>query len=277
LISDFAKKSETLSNVEFVKLRDWVSFSDDSLTQLVELRKIELDVEKYFFTYVDWTTEEVPRAQYVGKGNRGRINSKVRNKLHDAIASMHGLKRIVVFVTLNERLAFDEEVRLIGELRTYHHGGDGFWGSNFSSGGEGSMGSVRPLDVRQAANKPVEQLTLDGELIAVHSSIKEAMLLCQGANVVRCCQGHLKQSKGFMWRYVEPDRAVIRSDSCKANMHESAYKRSVVQRTLTGEFVATFETARIASEATSIGEDNVRRVCYNGCGTAGGFLWSYVD
>ena len=39
-----------------------------------------------FKVYVDYTTEELPRPFYVGKGNSSRILNLKRNRLHDSIA-----------------------------------------------------------------------------------------------------------------------------------------------------------------------------------------------
>ena len=82
-----------------------------------------------FFVYVDWTTEDVPRPFYVGKGNERRIKFPRRNRLHENIANKHGLIRQVVFETDDEQLALALEQRLIEEYKTYVHGGEGYWGA----------------------------------------------------------------------------------------------------------------------------------------------------
>jgi hypothetical protein len=62
----------------------------------------------------------------------------MRNKQHTNVAVKHGFHREVVIATSIERLALDEEIRLIAETHTYV--GDPEYngvGCNFTNGGEG--------------------------------------------------------------------------------------------------------------------------------------------
>lgn len=95
-----------------------------------------------FKVYVDWTTEEVPRAFYVGKGTDRRLRIISRNKLHAAIAAKHGFDRCVVFETDVEDEAHVKERELIAEHNTFVYGGG--WGANFTLGGEGTSGHPKP-------------------------------------------------------------------------------------------------------------------------------------
>lgn len=94
-----------------------------------------------FKIYVDFTTEDSPRAFYVGKGTEPRVKKRKRNKLHRVISEKYGLERKIVFETDNEQEAFEKETQLILEYNTYVYG-DG-WGANFTLGGEGTSGSPR--------------------------------------------------------------------------------------------------------------------------------------
>lgn len=101
--------------------------------------------EKRFFVYVDYTTEPVARPYYVGKGVAARVrNLRARNKLHANISEKYGFERKCVLEFVTEREAFDEEVRLIAELKTYYYGGIDHWGCNFTRGGDGSVGHHQP-------------------------------------------------------------------------------------------------------------------------------------
>lgn len=101
--------------------------------------------EKRFFVYVDYTTDDNPRPYYVGKGVAARLrNWRPRNKLHAHVQEKHGLERRCVLGPVVERLALDEEVRLIAELKTYFYGGLDHWGCNFTHGGDGSAGHHQP-------------------------------------------------------------------------------------------------------------------------------------
>ena len=104
-----------------------------------------------FKVYVDYTTEEIPRPYYVGKGSKLRVALKERNKLHEAISNKYGFERRVVFETDDEENAFEKERELILEHDTYVYGGG--WGANFTLGGEG--GSDMKYPDRKGENHPM--------------------------------------------------------------------------------------------------------------------------
>jgi len=93
-----------------------------------------------FFTYIDWTTEEIARAFYVGKGSLKRTRKRERNLYWERIAAKYGWRREVILATKDERYAFDEEIRCIAELGTFASGETGCWGANLTAGGEGVSG-----------------------------------------------------------------------------------------------------------------------------------------
>lgn len=95
-----------------------------------------------FRVYVDYTTEEIPRPFYVGKGTERRLRIISRNKLHAAIAAKYGFDRRVVFETDDELAAHEKERELIAEHNTFVY--DGGWGANFTRGGEGTSGHPKP-------------------------------------------------------------------------------------------------------------------------------------
>lgn len=95
-----------------------------------------------FKVYVDYTTEEVPRPYYVGKGTLQRLKIQVRNKLHTSICNKYGFERRVIIETDDEQEAFAKERELILAHDTYVYGGG--WGANFTLGGEGGSGMKYP-------------------------------------------------------------------------------------------------------------------------------------
>lgn len=104
-----------------------------------------MNEEKKFFVYVDYTTELEQRPYYVGKGIIRRVrNLRSRNKLHSNIKEKYGFERRCVLGPVTELEAFNEEKRLITELKTYFYGGPGYWGCNFTLGGDGSIGHRQP-------------------------------------------------------------------------------------------------------------------------------------
>jgi len=88
--------------------------------------------------YVDYTCEPIPRAFYVGKGDQRRVNGMERNALHTHIVQKHGQNRSVVFENDDEQLTLLTEEEMIAQLKTYAHGGAGWWGANLTRGGETS-------------------------------------------------------------------------------------------------------------------------------------------
>lgn len=111
---------------------------------------------KKYYVYVDWTLEECPRPFYVGKGVHTRVLDEKRNIVHERIKLKYGLQRRIVFETDDEREAFDVEIKLIKEHKTYLHG-DGCWGSNLTLGGEGAAGHV----VSNCAREELRRISLE--------------------------------------------------------------------------------------------------------------------
>lgn len=101
-----------------------------------------------YYVYVDWTMEETPRPFYVGKGQQRRIeNIRPRNKLHENLAKKHGLDRRIEFSSSIEEESYTKERELIAQYKTYVYGGEGYWGANFTWGGDGVRGkhpSLKP-------------------------------------------------------------------------------------------------------------------------------------
>ncbi len=103
-----------------------------------------VSLQKVFFVYVDYTNDGRPF--YVGKGNRERIRRKERNAHWRSIAAKHGWSidnRRVVLATLDETFAYEQEVRLIVEHRTFEGAGENCWGANRTRGGDSNFSGYR--------------------------------------------------------------------------------------------------------------------------------------
>lgn len=93
--------------------------------------------------------DDCPRPFYVGKGNQGRVNERVRrNRYYVNIAKMYGVQRRIVMESDDEDVVFAMETQLIQEHKTYAYGGPGFWGANMTLGGEGRSGSYPDATTR---------------------------------------------------------------------------------------------------------------------------------
>lgn len=95
--------------------------------------KPQLALSKTYCVYVDWTTEEIARPYYIGKGNSRRVNHISRNDQHTNIRNKYGFTRTVVFETNDENEALLMEVDVIKRFNTFEG-----WGANLTPGGETS-------------------------------------------------------------------------------------------------------------------------------------------
>lgn len=93
-------------------------------------------LSKPYAVYVDYTSDMRPF--YVGVGNLRRVNNPKRNDLHSRIVEKHGHVRRVEFESHDLSEVLSREEQLIELLKTYAHGGTGWWGSNLTRGGESS-------------------------------------------------------------------------------------------------------------------------------------------
>lgn len=128
-----------------------------------------------FYVYVDWTTEEVPRPFYVGKGKVGRLRVMFRrNSRHTNTAKKYGLDRRVALETSNEKLSFEEK-RLILELHTYVHDPDydGF-GCNFTVGDAGASGTIHTEESRRHMSDAAKECAKRGVSDETRRKIGEA-------------------------------------------------------------------------------------------------------
>jgi hypothetical protein len=95
-----------------------------------------------YHTYVDWTTEECPRAFYVGKGNEYRTRKPERNQKHKHVRKTFGHRREIIFSSNDENACLQKEIDLIQEYHTYYLDelADKAVACNFTLGGDGSSG-----------------------------------------------------------------------------------------------------------------------------------------
>jgi len=114
-----------------------------------------------FKVYVDYTTEELPRPFYVGKGNSSRVSNLKRNKLHTNIANKHGIERRIILETNDESEALNREIELIAEHKTCIYD-EGSWGANFTRGGEGTSG-MKHSEESKRKNSEANKLATSGE------------------------------------------------------------------------------------------------------------------
>jgi len=104
-----------------------------------------------FYTYIDWTIEETPRAFYVGKGNLLRIRKPDRNQKHKYVCENFGFRREIIFSSEIERECLELEILLIKEYHTFYQDelADKEIACNFTTGGDGTSGWVPTFEQKK--------------------------------------------------------------------------------------------------------------------------------
>jgi hypothetical protein len=70
-------------------------------------------VTRVFYTYIDLTLEDVPRAFYVGKGVISRVRKRERNVYWQNITAKYGWRREVVFTNGEEQSVFAKRYEVV--------------------------------------------------------------------------------------------------------------------------------------------------------------------
>lgn len=134
---------------------------------------------------------------------------------------------------------------------------------NICSGGKGVPGTKE---------HKVKQYTLSGEYVKTWDSIKEAEefigIKRAQANIVCCCQGTKHRAYGYIWRYEEDDTPV---------KPLTPYRAPINQYTKNGDYIATYQTIKEASQMTGIGETSIGNNLRGRSKSAGGFSWKFAS
>lgn len=117
----------------------------------------------------------------------------------------------------------------------------------------------------------VVQYDLRKNLIKIWDSMGEIEreLGISKANVSACCRGKLRTAGGFIWEYYT-------TDSFDKQCVWSSSKQ-VVQYSLSGEFINTFQSLREASSKTNVSYCTISSCCKGNKKTAGGYIWKYYE
>ena len=117
--------------------------------------------------------------------------------------------------------------------------------------------------------RKVSQYDLQGNFIRSFDSIKEASLYgFNEGNIQDCCVGRLKSSKGFIWRY---------SEDLQPEVYKKKNVKSVLQFTISGEFIKEWDSIAMVSRELKIGGNSIVTCCKGKYKSAGGFNWKYKN
>lgn len=121
--------------------------------------------------------------------------------------------------------------------------------------------------------KPIFQYDLDGNFVKKWLTISEASkeLNISAPHTSQCLNSNFKQISGnFMWsyEYFEKIPAFI------PNYHKS---KKVIQYSLSGDYMATYSSARQAAIKNNLDRTTVSRCADGTRKNGGGYIWKYED
>ncbi|MBT2697025.1 GIY-YIG nuclease family protein [Bacillus sp. ISL-40] len=127
--------------------------------------------------------------------------------------------------------------------------------------------------LKRVLNKPVLQFDLDGNLIALHISAKEAkrQFGFSTARIYNCANRKIEKYKGFIWIYESEKHSLQeRIQSIKIS------QRTIVQYNLDGVLIKEWNCS-ISKIAEQLGKTyiNIPNCCNGNHSTLGGFIWRY--
>lgn len=123
--------------------------------------------------------------------------------------------------------------------------------------------------------KLVEKRNLNGELICIYSSTREAgrAMGLNGSQISAACRGEYKQSYGYIWRYVEdPLRNIV------PDFKHTGHCKEVYQYSKDGILINKFQSIKEASEYTGIASNTISRYCNNKINAIfSNYIWSFIE
>lgn len=135
---------------------------------------------------------------------------------------------------------------------------------------DGDEFSLEYKNPAEKLKKVVCQYSKTGELLNEFDSTLDAQEKTNtpSPNISRCCNGYLKTAGGFVWRYKGDEFSLdkTRKDA-----------KSVIQYSLSGAYIAEFNSISEASEKTGVYYSGIYFSCKGKYKTAGGFIWKFKD
>lgn len=153
----------------------------------------------------------------------------------------------VLFENLDKESAEQKEVELIALYKS----NDKRFGYNLTSGGE--SGTHPSEETRQ-------------RLSETHKGKKLGP--CSEERKRRISQANMGKKK--------PHIGVPRSAECRKKI-SAAHSKAVLQYTMSGEFVAEYESVTKASEAVGVAPPGISKSCRTQRTTAGGYMWKFKN
>jgi len=132
------------------------------------------------------------------------------------------------------------------------------------------------LKANKRRRKPIRQLDLDGNLIAIYPGMGELEKETGFKHSAICnvCRGKTNTAYGFKWEYEDEN---LRMQADKRRRKRSSLGNAVVQLGLDGAEIARFESLSAAERETGLYRDRIGDCCVGGIESYGGYLWRYEN
>lgn len=122
---------------------------------------------------------------------------------------------------------------------------------------------------------PICQYSLSGEYIRTFPTAMDAARAVgreSNSDIISCCKGRRKYAQGYIWRYEREDKQIEIIEP--VSLHG---KRKVVQMSLDGEQIKTFDSMTLAADAVGGVVQNIHHCIQGTRPTAYGYKWAYAD
>lgn len=130
------------------------------------------------------------------------------------------------------------------------------------------------IGIRIGNERPIKQFYLDGALKAIFRSVAEAAkcLNCTETAIYNACCGKTKSSHGYLWRFENDELDIVFKDT-KVRVRN----KRVIQYTLSGEYVAIFNSANDAADFMGVSYGAIYNVCTGKSKSSCGFIWKFEE
>lgn len=125
--------------------------------------------------------------------------------------------------------------------------------------------------------RPVIQYTISGNFVAKYNSANEAgraIGLANGGNIIKCCRGLLKTSKGYIWKYEDDEISI--EELVKKSKKKTTGKK-VQQFTLDDILIKEYDSCEQAAREINKNSNVINRCARGERKTAYGYKWKYKE
>lgn len=138
--------------------------------------------------------------------------------------------------------------------------------------------SVSHQEIRERAHsRPVIQFNQSGDFVQMFPSANAAgryLGLANGSNIIKCCLGDIKTSKGFIWKYADDETPI--EDYVQSKQKRTTGK-PVQQFNLEDNFIKEYSSCEAAARELGLSSGTPINRCARGeRKTAYGFKWKYA-